>query len=84
MMKIGNELLKLLNKKYPPLSSVDRVFGKYDITIKTNSDGDPVLLFIGTRTDQGIIKGDRFVRTLKTDDLGKVIKDHWERKGKAT
>ena len=36
------------------------------------------------RVQQGVIKGDRYARTLKYDRDGKLIKDHWERKGKAT
>lgn len=83
-MKIGKELLKTISKKYTPLSAIDMVFGKYDLTLKTNAEGDPILLFAGKRDEKGLIKGDRFSHTIKYDSTGKSIKDHWERKGKAT
>lgn len=31
----------------------------------------------------GKIKGERFVRTLKKDKQGVIVKDHWDLKGKA-
>lgn len=83
-MKIGKEFLKVVNKKYEPLAVIDTVMGKYDITLKSNSEGDPVLLFIGKRNSKGTITGERFSRTLKYNEAGQVIKDHWEKKGKST
>jgi hypothetical protein len=41
-------------------------------------------LFVGKADEAGNIRGDRYARTLKYDREGKLIKDHWERKGKAT
>lgn len=83
MMKLGNEILKVLNKKYAPSATTDTVFKRYDITFKTDDAGNPVLLFMGKRNDKGQVIGDRFARTLKYDTNGNVIKDHWERKGPA-
>jgi hypothetical protein len=83
-MSLGDELVKKLKKKYEPASMVDMRFKENDISFKTDADGNPVLLFIGKRNDSGTIKGERYARTLKTDSDGKVIKDHWELKGKAT
>jgi len=40
-------------------------------------------LFLLQKED-GSIKGERYVRTLKHDKEGKIIKDHWELKGKAS
>lgn len=54
------------------------------MTIKTNEDGDAILLFIGVRDKGGIIKGSRYVRILKYDKNQNKIKDHWEMKGKAS
>ncbi len=55
-----------------------------DLSIKTDEHGNAILLFIGKRTEQGTVKGERYVRTLLFDTQGVKIKDHWELKGKAT
>lgn len=83
-MKIGKEFLKIINKRYTPLSAIDIVFGRYDLTLKTNKEGDPVLLFAGKRNEKGTIIGERFTRIITYDSEGKIVKDHWERKGKAS
>ncbi|WP_229311145.1 hypothetical protein [Larkinella soli] len=57
-------------------------FGRYDIAMKTDAEGNPILLFIGKAGDDGMIKGDHFSRRLQKDPEGKVIKDHWDYKGK--
>ncbi len=81
-MKIGYSLLKQLNKKYDPSAMVQRRFRGYDLAMKTDEEGNPVLLFIGTADEQGVIKGDRYARRLLKDENGKVVKDHWDYKGK--
>jgi hypothetical protein len=81
-MKIGENLLKKLNKKYEPSSMVNLQFRGYDLALKTDDEGNPVLLFIGKANEAGIIKGDRYARRLLKDKEGKVIKDHWDYKGK--
>ncbi|WP_420151561.1 hypothetical protein [Spirosoma sp.] len=81
-MKIGERLLKHLTKKYEPLQMVTFRFGRYDVATKTDEDGNPVLLFIGQADDRGIIKGDQYARRLLKGADGKVIKDHWDYKGK--
>jgi len=58
-MKIGENLLKKLNKKYEPSSMVNLQFRGYDLALKTDDEGNPVLLFIGKANEAGIIKGDR-------------------------
>ena len=83
-MKIGPELTKKLSKKYEPSSMVDMEFKGNDVSFRTDPEGNPVLLFIGKRNEQGIIRGERFSRTLKQDESGAVIKDHWDLKGKAS
>jgi hypothetical protein len=52
--------------------------------VRTDKDGNAIQLFIGKAKDDGTIKGDRYSRTIIKDREGKVIKDYWERKGKAT
>jgi hypothetical protein len=83
-MKLGDPLLKILNKVYPPLEMIDMPFKRYDLRFKTNEDGWPVLLFIGKRTDKNTIKGERFARTLQIDNEGRILKDHWDNKGKVS
>ncbi len=82
-MKLGPPILKILQKRYPPLSLIEKTFGNYDLAFKTDEEGLPILLFLGKRQADGKIKGDRFARRLvKQND--QIIKDHWDHKGKAT
>lgn len=83
-MPIGAELLKKLNRKYEPSTGIDLKFKNYDLHLVTDSEGNAVQLFLGKIGIDGRIKGDRYRRTLQYDREGKLIKDHWERKGKAT
>jgi len=80
-MKIGDKLMKVLNKKYEPSNSFTSRFERYDIAIKTDDEGNPILLFIGNANSDGMIKGNRFSRVLIKDKSGKIIKDHWDHKG---
>ena len=83
-MKIGKEFSKIINKRYAPLSVIDIAFGRYDLTLKTNNEGDAALLFAGKRNTKGNIIGERFTHIITYDSNGEIIKDHWERKGKAS
>ena len=80
---ISYHLQLKLTKKYEPSSMVSMKYKGNDLIFKTDEEGNPVRLFIGKELENGRIKGDRYVRTLKRDQKGVVIKDHWERKGKA-
>ena len=81
-MKIGEKLLKVLSKKYLPEQMIDQKFGRYDISFKTDEEGNPILLFIGTMGADNKIKGERFSRVLIKDKNGGIVKDHWDAKGK--
>lgn len=83
-MKIGPELKKKLSKKYEPSSMLEMEFKGNDLSVKTDSEGNPVMVFIGKRGESGMIRGERFSRTLKRDENGTIIKDHWDLKGKAS
>ena len=83
-MKLQEELIKKLSKTYEPSTMIDMRFREKDLAFKTDEQGNPVLLFIGKRGEEGNIKGERYARTLKYDKEGKKIKDHWELKGKAS
>jgi len=84
-MKLGEAILKLLNKKtYMPSAMVEARFMRYDLMFKTDENGMPILLFMGKKDEKGNIKGERFARRLKYDENGKLIKGHWEHKGKAS
>lgn len=83
-MKLSETLIKKLSQQYAPSVMVDMQFKGYDLSFKTDESGNPILLFIGKRTENGSVRGERYARTLKYDRDGNRIKDHWELKGKAT
>ncbi len=83
-MKLSELLIRELSKTYEPSAMINRRFKGNDIAFRTNEKGNPILLFVGKMNEQGNIKGKRYVRILKYDEKGTVIKDHWELKGKAT
>ncbi|HVF81601.1 MAG TPA: hypothetical protein VM884_06690 [Flavisolibacter sp.] len=83
-MPLGTDLLKKINRKFEPSINVPLRYGKYDLLLITDKEGNAIQLFMGKADAQGVIKGDRYARTLKYDREGVLIKDHWERKGKAT
>lgn len=83
-MALSEHLEAKLKKRYEPFAMVSMKYKGNDLAFKTDEEGNAVLLFIGKKNDQGQIKGERYARRLKKDDEGRVIKDHWELKGKAT
>ena len=83
-MKLKERMLAELSKTYEPSTLIEKRFGRYDIAFKTDEVGRPVLLFMGSKDENGHIRGDRYARRLKFNDAGEVLKDHWEHKGKAT
>jgi hypothetical protein len=83
-MPISERLLKKLSKQYTPGAFINMQFGSKDIAFKTDAEGNPVQLFIGKQKENGNIKGLRYSRVLIRDMEGRVIKDHWDLKGKST
>jgi hypothetical protein len=83
-LKLGERLLKELNKKFVPDTMLQLKVGGFDIAVKTDEQGHAIQAFIGKADEDGVVRGDRFARTLKWDREGKLIKDHWERKGRAS
>jgi hypothetical protein len=83
-MALSDRLALKLRKKYEPSSLVYLKFGRLDAAVKTDGDGNAVVLFLGKKKADGSIAGERYARTLKSDSKGIIIKDHWERKGKAS
>ena len=83
-MSLGDDLLKMINKKFDPSAKVSLRYKRYDLDLITDEEGNAIQLFMGRRAEDGFIKGDRYARTLKYDREGKLIKNHWERKGKAS
>lgn len=53
-----------------------------DLALQTDAQGNAIMVFIGRMDDNGKIRGERYVRTLKADREGRIIKDHWDLKGK--
>jgi len=84
MMKLSDDLQKQLSKIYEPSTMMGLTYKGYDLSFKTDEEGNAILLLIGKKTDKGIIKGERYSLTLKKDREGKTFKDHWELKGKAS
>jgi hypothetical protein len=83
-MKLSDELQKKLKKLYEPSSLIQLKFRGNDIAFKTDEKGNAILLFIGKANAEGKIKGYRYIRTLKFNSSGNIIKDHWDLKGKAS
>jgi hypothetical protein len=83
-MKLNQHLQLQLSKKYEPSSVINMRYKGNDVSFKTDPEGNPILLFIGKRMESDKIKGERYVRVLKKNRNGSIIKDHWELKGKAS
>jgi hypothetical protein len=81
-MSLGPLLVKKISLKYEPSAMVSIRFRNYDILLRTDEKGNAVQLFIGKANEEGRIKGERYARIMKFDNEGKLIKDHWDRKGK--
>ena len=83
-MKLGEQLIKKISGRFEPLSTLRLRFRNNDLVLKTDKEGNAIQLFIGKANAEGIIKGDRYSRSLIRDRDGLLIKDYWERKGKAS
>lgn len=82
-MKLAEKLVKLINRKYEPGTMVSLRFGQQDIRLRTDKEGNAAQMFIG-KEKEGVIRGDRYSRTIITNREGQLLKDYWERKGKAS
>ena len=83
-MPLGDDIVKRINQAFEPSTTVTLRYRGQDLVLVTDKDGNAIQLFLGKADKDGIIKGYRYARTLKYDRDGKRIKDHWERKGKAS
>ena len=83
-MKLADRLIKKINAKFEPSTMVSTRFGQNDIVLRTDQEGNAIQMFIGKMNQEGMIKGDRYSRSIIKDREGKIIKDYWERKGKAS
>jgi hypothetical protein len=81
-MSLAADLLKKINKKFDPQSWVSLRYRTHDVALQTDEEGNAVRMFIGRLKDDGVIKGERYSRVLVRDREGRIIKDHWDRKGK--
>ena len=84
MSNLKEPILKILNKTYEPSTIVEMKFKRYDLAIKTDDLGRPILLFMGEKDPSGRINGERYARRLVSASNGSILKDHWDHKGKAT
>jgi hypothetical protein len=83
-MDLGEQILKILNKRYEPSSFIETRFQRYDLAFKTDRDGLPIVAYLGQKDRKGNICGERFTRRLKQLLNGTIIKEHWEHKGAVT
>ena len=83
-MKLSEDLEKKLKAKFEASSTVTMRYRNNDMVIRTDKEGNAIQVFIGKANEDGLIKGDRYSRSIIRDREGKVIKDFWERKGKAS
>lgn len=83
-MKLGDEIIKKIGKQFEPSTTISMRFRSNDMVLRTDSEGNAVQLFIGKLNEKGMIRGDRYARSIIRDREGKVIKDYWERKGRAS
>jgi hypothetical protein len=83
-MSLGADILKKLNRKFEPSTTTQFRYRTNDVVVQADEEGNAIRAFIGKASEEGIVKGDRYSRVLKKDKDGKLIKDHWERKGRAS
>ena len=81
-MALSEVILKKINKVFAPNTWVEMQFRTYDIVLKTDDQGNAIQMFIGKMKEDGMIKGERYSRKIVKDKEGKIIKQHWDRKGK--
>ncbi|WP_192821678.1 hypothetical protein [Rufibacter sp. LB8] len=84
-MPLNPKLIAKLSKPLAPDSRLEDTFSGKDLTIITDGQGRAITLFLGKRTPDGSINGERFVRRFKLEADGVTVKSsHWEAKGKVT
>lgn len=83
-MALSDDLIKKLKQKFEASTTIQFRYRTNDVVVQSDEEGNAIRAFIGKENDEGIIKGDRYSRILKRNKEGNIIKDHWERKGKAS
>ncbi|MFL5741424.1 MAG: hypothetical protein ACJ75B_14465 [Flavisolibacter sp.] len=83
-MNLGEDLIRKLSKLFAPSSTVQFRYRGKDVSVQTDEEGHAIKMFIGKLKDDGMVSGDRYARVLVRDRNGAFIKDHWDRKGRAT
>jgi hypothetical protein len=83
-MSMSDDLIKKLSRKFEPSTTTQFRYRSHDVVVQTNDEGEAIRAFVGRADDEGIVKGERFSRVLKKDSEGKIIKDHWDKKGRAS
>ncbi len=84
-MPLSDKLEEKLSKVFEPSARINDRYKGNDITIITNERGEATTLFIGKRSPDGAIKGERYVRNIKRDPMtGVITSSHWDNKGKVT
>jgi len=81
---LSPSLLSKLDRIYSPSSRIDDVFKGNDMTIITNDAGEAMHLYLGERLPNGNINGTHYVRRVKLRTGNKIVKSHWDNKGKVS
>ncbi len=79
---IGKSLEAYLKKCYTPSSRIEMTFKGKEITFITNTNGEPITLFLGKRKANGDISGEMFSRRIKKIENGLIKESHWDNQGK--
>ena len=83
-MTLGDDIIRRLRRKFAPSTTTQFRYRNNDVVVQSDEEGNAVRMFIGKANEKSVIKGDRYSRTVKKDKDGNIIKDHWDRKGKAS
>jgi len=83
-MALSDDLIKELKRKFEISTTTQFRYRSNAVVVQSDKEGNAIRVFIGKVSEGGTIKGDRYSRTLLKDKEGNNIKDHWERKGRAS
>jgi len=83
-MALSDDLIKELKRKFEISTTTQFRYRSNAVVVQSDKEGHAIRVFIGKVSEDGTIKGDRYSRTLLKDKEGNNIKDHWERKGRAS
>ena len=66
-MALSDDFIKKLKQKFEPSTKMQFRYRTNEIVVQADEEGNAMRAFIGKANDKGIIKGNRYNRTLKRD-----------------